>query len=79
MFTTGQEKQICAGFMSFGIRSGTSIREYAELRPDAKSALEHAEDLVRQKRPNVMILDHNGKRVSLPTLRRLMNEPRPTH
>ena len=65
--------------MSFQIRSGTSIREYVEPRPDARSALQHAEDLIRRRRPNVVVLDLVGKRVSLPTLRLLAHEHKPIH
>jgi hypothetical protein len=60
--------------MRFVITSGTGIREVIDRRDGAGSAYKRVMDLVSARRPNVRVLDQDGRTVELNKLRRLAEE-----
>jgi hypothetical protein len=57
--------------MQYVIQSGTGIRRIEERRCDADSTLDLVLSLMAQRRPNVRIVDPEGRRLTIPDLWRL--------
>jgi hypothetical protein len=57
--------------MQFVITSGTDIRRIEECRDDADSTLDLVLCLVARRRPNIVIVDPDGRQLNIPDLWRL--------
>jgi hypothetical protein len=57
--------------MQFVIQSGTEIRRIEERRGDADSTLDLVLCLIARRRPNILVIDPEGRRLNIPDLWRL--------
>jgi hypothetical protein len=57
--------------MWFVVTSGPAVREYVDQREGAGETLKHVLFLMRRRRPNIRILDEDGRQLKVNDLRRL--------